>query len=209
MIRWFANYHDFDALIPYLEDLINCSDDNGETPLHFCCNNAFDPDCELLAVLLKHPRTQINLKCNRGFSPLHRAAFDNKYVAVKRLLQCPEIIVNAYDNDGDTALHVTLAESLERSLGEICRAKKTIRAFLEHDECLIFLKNCDGKSIYNICYELRNSFQSQPRTQENNRKQRRLTALLLELNCFEAKARYKMFLLFKQSAGNRTWWWKE
>ena len=60
-------------------------------------------------MLLKLPPHQVN-RPTQGFTPLMRAAWENRPAVVGRLLSAPDIGVNDRDDQGATALHHAAAK---------------------------------------------------------------------------------------------------
>lgn len=70
------------------------------TLLHMACTT---PDEQLLKVLLKSPKVNVNLKTGQGLSPI-RLSIDKNLQILKILLNHPKIDVNAKDNMYNTVL---------------------------------------------------------------------------------------------------------
>ncbi len=77
------------------------------TPLHVSVLRG--GDAKSIDLLLSHPNIDVNSKtANGGETPLHIAAFHGRSAATRRLLQCPEIEMNAINHNGWTALDLAV-----------------------------------------------------------------------------------------------------
>lgn len=79
----------------------NATADRGQTALHI----AAERGSEAAAVLLEQPSLMVNVKDQRGWTPLIWATFGNQLAVLRALLARPEVRVNLVDNDRQTAMH--------------------------------------------------------------------------------------------------------
>lgn len=71
------------------------------TPLHQACNGGHD---KIVALLLAHPRIDVNRRSDSGETPLYWACFWGKLSCVQLMLRDPRVDPNAANVDGHTPL---------------------------------------------------------------------------------------------------------
>lgn len=79
---------------------VNCSDNNGLTPLHYCCQDEY---CDKLVTMLIENGANIEATCKKGMTPLQDACFFNNYEMFNKLVEVGANI-NHIDNYGDSVL---------------------------------------------------------------------------------------------------------
>jgi ankyrin repeat protein len=134
------------SLLPYIDCVMNEGNYQGMTPLHLFFGRKKNKQ-ELFDVLIRKPRIQLNLKCNKGFTALHYACCKFHLFAVLELIYfCRKNIeMNLKDKNGNNPLHAML-KKLERSKPKTISdnastACQIIKAFLGEDKRLIKVNN--------------------------------------------------------------------
>eukprot|EP00210_Caulerpa_lentillifera_P007386 g7059.t1 len=122
---------------------INEKCEAGETPLHMAVEFGHK---SIVALILDHPKLDVNIASNDGRTALHRAVDRNDQVIGQWLIE-KGINVNAVSTDGMTALH-RAAYSNKMSIGKI---------LVEEGRADVRIKTNDGKKAIQFAAENRNS----------------------------------------------------
>lgn len=123
------------VMTPFMGCYLTTPDDEGNTPLHSAIAFNCPQTTAILCALEKRPGAN-----TKGQTPLHLAALKNNYKAVKKLMsgsRCDEIL-DAQDQDGNTALHIA---ALNKSMDVMD---------LIHEHGPTILENKGGKTPYDI-----------------------------------------------------------
>ena len=150
--------------------LLTKVDIGGDTPLHKACGilgidlmretKNRNNHLRCLDILLHYIDSDtLNLKANNKLTALHCACRFGNDIALKKLLQHPDIHLNLCDACGDTPLFHTIynsellfKETNINGLGSphLAWNLTCLRLLLDHNECLIFGRNADGNRLIDL-----------------------------------------------------------
>lgn len=193
----------------------------GETPLHKACGSLGKDLIKekknrnnylgCLDIILHYIDCDtINLNNDTQCTALHRACRSENDVAVKKLLQHPDLHLNSYDRCGVSPLFESISnsESLfkEADRDELAyRPSKAwnltcLRLLLDHNECLIFGRNRDGNRIIDLARNrLHLLCNNVPRIHKRNEALiNDFLMIIEEIEHYMVKARLKMFHFFQK-----------
>jgi ankyrin repeat protein len=191
----------------------------GDTPLHKACgrcgiellretknrNNYF----VCLDILLHYiDCNTLNLKANTKQTALHMACSSENDVAVKKLLQHPDLHLNSFDRGGVSPLFETIYKS-ELLFEEADRDELTyrpsqawnltcLRLLLDHDECLIFGRTRDGDQLIDLARNRFHLLCNVPVHKRNESLTNDFLEIIEEIEHYMVKARLKMFHFFQK-----------
>jgi ankyrin repeat protein len=108
-----ASREELDEMIHKKRNLLSQADEEGNTPLHYGCNNYDNPDIIDLIINKSGKAKVLTMKNNRGEIALHRALKLNNSKAIENLLKySAQEQLEATDNAGNTALHIVCSYQL-------------------------------------------------------------------------------------------------
>jgi hypothetical protein len=223
MVTW-NNPHLLSALLSCNKDLwtkcIQHSDRNGETALHLACghvgryllfnNITKDQYIECLQMILNvSDDITINRKSIIGRTALHHACKSYNHVAVRAILQHPEIKVDIFDHCGNTPLLDTIysdesnLEYMKRTgVLRQCNAGQldhkawdmtSLRLLLNYNECLILARNKSGHHLLDLATNRLIQICNLPKPNQWQSLTMDFVNIIAELEKYLAKARWKMF----------------
>jgi ankyrin repeat protein len=130
-------------------ELLNQGDNNGATPIHHLCKNAFFPD--KLSPYINNPSIMINKADNSGKTALHYAAFHHRYRLIdKLLLEDKDTSCDLIDNDGNTALHSAFQNRNNEAMYDAMISNTVISLVHHGDINLILRKNYINQTALDI-----------------------------------------------------------
>jgi ankyrin repeat protein len=137
--------------------LINEQDVLGKTPFHYACRHRDDEiylHCEhYMTKFMKIPNLLVNVKDNIGRTPLHEACRLTNIYMVRFLLSGDyNINVNLSDNDGNSALHITI-NGWYNTMDDL-PFSNILRTLLWKNPFLIFHKNDLDENTYDYAMRL-------------------------------------------------------
>lgn len=142
------------AILDSLIDIgcdISMQNDKGESPLHIIAakTNCLYTDGE--AINYFSARMDVNIRDKKRDTPLHIAANQdgNSIVMIEALLQCPAILIDAKNMNGNTPLHLAVMNGAYRLVRLLLKrgadpdiannAKQTPRMLAQKNDCMLRL----------------------------------------------------------------------
>ena len=196
--------------------LLTKVDKDGNTPLHTACGQC---GIELLReiknrnnylvcldILLHYIDCDtLNLKDTSKLTALHWACRLENDVAVKKLLQHPDLQLNLFDGYGVTPLFDTIYKSellfKEANRNEFASPLKAwnltcLRLLLDHNECLIFGRTPDGNRLLDLARNRLRLICNVPVHNRHETLTNDFLKIIEEIEHYMVKARLKMFHFF-------------
>jgi ankyrin repeat protein len=188
-------------------DVINATDDNGITPFH---KAAIYNTVDSLGILLDCPLVDVSKKSNDGRTALHSICYHHHKASFQKVLKCPRIclLIHCIDHLGNTPLHSVFQQIDFNGIEDFeaepigngnfhaytSTALWFLNKFMRNNECLIFIKNKDGKTVREVIDATLSNMESCP----NNRLVTGVIKAKHELLCnacesYEMKARWKLY----------------
>jgi hypothetical protein len=198
-------------------------DKDGNTPLHTACgrcgiellretknrNNYF----VCLDILLHYIDCDtLNLKANNTLTALHWACPLGNDVAVKKLLQHPDLHLNLCDACGYTPLFHSVYESdllsKETNINGFASPPQAwnltcLRLLLDHNECLIFGRTRDGNRLIDLARNRFHLICNVPVHKRNESLTNDFLKIIEEIEHYMVKARWKVFHFFQKKYFHR------
>jgi ankyrin repeat protein len=143
----------------------------------------------------------INRKSKIGRTALHHACQWENHVAVRAILQHPEIKVDIFDHCGNTPLLDTIFisenyfEDMERTgqLDHKAWDMTSLRLLLNYNECLILARNKSGHHLLDLATNRLIQICNVPKPNQWQSLTMDFVNIIAELEKYLAKARWKMF----------------
>lgn len=114
----------------------------GESPIHMACTFRTMHVVELIlqhSNVIRNSNIILNIKDRGGMTALHRACMNCKYPAITKLLEHPDIHVNARDNVDETPLHKVVRLPVDHSV-------HVIQQLFDHSQISINTRNKHNKT---------------------------------------------------------------
>lgn len=199
--------------------LLTKVDKCGDTPLHKACG------C-LGKDLMKETKTRnnylvcldlllhyincdtLNLNNDTQQTALHLACYSENDVAVKKLLQHPDLILNSFDRCGFSPLFETICKSellfKKADRNELANHPSQawnltcLRLLLDHNECLIFGTTRDGNRLIDLARNRLHLLCNVPVHKRNESLTNDFLKIIEEIEHYMVKARLKVFHFFQK-----------
>jgi hypothetical protein len=212
IVSW-NNVELLSAFLSITHDLMQKSDNSGNTPLHIACGdvgrslyidvmtrNKYLACLDILLANIDYDT--VNKQNYFGATALHLACRVDNHVVVKKLLQLPVTDLTLYDNYGDTPFLDTIYAS-EHLFDDFKTTGLTnfhkvwdltsFRLLLDHNESLIFAKRNDNNRILHFAWRRLSRICNVPINNQNESLTNDFLAVIDELEIHMAKARWKIF----------------